>query len=131
LALPGRLEGLCLLAKVLVLPQEVEAFPGESRWLSRSDAVQQVSLPEKARKELLGRLRRIEGQARGVQRMVEDQRHCSEVINQLASIRAATYSASLFLLKQHARACWSDPGDGQHPEETLEDLVELMLRLAD
>ena len=92
--------------------------------------MKRASLPEKAQQQLLGRLRRIEGQARGVQRMVEEQRECTEVMNQLASIRAATYSASLFLLKQYARECWVNPGEDQQRGEPFEDLFKLMLRLS-
>ena len=92
--------------------------------------MKRMSLPEDARQELLGRLRRIEGQARGVQRMVEEQRDCTEVMNQLASIRAATHSASVFLLKHYARECWVNPGGDQQGGEPFEDLLELMLRLS-
>jgi len=95
-----------------------------------SRVVKRASLPEEARQQLLGRLRRIEGQARGVQRMVKEQRECTEIMNQLASIRAATYSASLFLLKHYARECWVNPGGDQQRGEPFEDLLELMLRLS-
>ena len=90
-----------------------------------------MSFPESAQQELLRRLRRIEGQARGVQRMIEKQRDCTEVMNQLASIRAATYGASVFLLKRYAKECWVIPEGGEHPGTgQIGDLIELMLRLS-
>jgi len=93
--------------------------------------VKRMSFPEDAQQELFRRLRRIEGQARGVQRMVEEQRDCTEVINQLASIRAATYSASVFLLKRYAKECWVSPEGDQRPDEgQIGNLIELMLRLS-
>lgn len=92
--------------------------------------MERVSAPEKVRQEMLSRLRRIEGQARGVQRMVEERRDCAEIISQLASIRAATYSASLLLLKHYARECWAHAAGDHSAEEPLEDLIELMLRLS-
>jgi DNA-binding FrmR family transcriptional regulator len=64
-----------------------------------------MTVPEEVRQEMLSRLRRIEGQARGVQRMVEEGRDCAEIIHQLASIRAATHGASVFLLKHYAKEC--------------------------
>src|SRR5690606_41585998 len=46
-------------------------------------------LPDDARDELVARLQRIEGQARGIQKMIEDGRECSEIMNQMASVKAA------------------------------------------
>ncbi len=87
-----------------------------------------MPLNEEVRQELLTRLRRIEGQARGVQRMVEDGRDCAEIINQLASIRAATYSASVFLLKHYALECSTNAVGPPSSQKPLDDLIELMLR---
>jgi len=87
-----------------------------------------MPLADSVQQEMLSRLKRIEGQSRGVQRMVEDNRDCAEIINQLASIRAAVYSASVFLLKHYARECATHPKDLPTGELPLEDLVELMLR---
>jgi len=92
--------------------------------------MKEISLPIKAQQELLLRLRRIEGQARGVQRMVENGRDCVEIIHQLASIRAATYNASLFLLRHYARECQTNAADDDSAQKPLEDLIELMLRSA-
>jgi DNA-binding FrmR family transcriptional regulator len=90
--------------------------------------VSDATLPQEVEQEMLARLRRIEGQARGVQRMVEDGRDCTEVIHQLASIRAAVHSASLFLLKHYARECWTGAGAGDRGGKPLEELIELMFK---
>ena len=90
--------------------------------------MKKVPLPEKVQQEMLSRLRRIEGQARGVQRMVEERRDCAEIVHQLASIRAATHSASRFLLKHYARECWADTASGDAAAKPLEELIELMFR---
>jgi len=82
---------------------------------------------EEVRQEMLARLRRIEGQTRGVQRMVEEGRDCAEIIHQLASIRAATHGASVFLLKHYARECSTMAGKEGGAEKPIEDLIELML----
>lgn len=92
--------------------------------------MKQKPFPEEIRQEMLSRLRRIEGQARGVQHMVEEGRDCAEIIHQLASIRAATYSASLFLLKQYARECSARTVLNAAAEKPIEDLIELMLTLS-
>jgi DNA-binding FrmR family transcriptional regulator len=54
---------------------------------------------------LLRRLRRIEGQVRGVERMVEDERYCVEILDQIAAARTALEQVGLRLLEDHARHC--------------------------
>lgn len=55
--------------------------------------------------QLQTRLRRIEGQVRGVQKMVEDDRYCIDVLTQIAAIQAALDKVALGLLDGHARTC--------------------------
>jgi len=55
--------------------------------------------------QLNDRLARIEGQVRGIQRMVEDDRYCIDVITQIAAIQAALDKVALGLLDDHARTC--------------------------
>jgi DNA-binding FrmR family transcriptional regulator len=86
-----------------------------------------MAIPEDVQQEMLSRLRRIEGQARGVQRMVEEGRDCAEIIHQLASIRAATQGASVFLLKHYAKECSTVAGKEGGADERIAELIELML----
>ncbi len=82
-----------------------------------------------ARQDLILRLRRIEGQARGVQRMLEEGRDCADIVSQLASMRAAIYSAGVFLLKHHAKECAAkEHADGA--DRPIEELIDLMLRVS-
>jgi DNA-binding FrmR family transcriptional regulator len=74
--------------------------------------------------QLLGRLARIEGQVRGVQRMVEDDRYCIDVLTQIAAVQAALDKVALGLLDGHARICMQ--GKGQAPEDPGEQVDELM-----
>jgi DNA-binding FrmR family transcriptional regulator len=55
--------------------------------------------------QLQKRLRRIEGQVRGVQRMVDEERYCIDVITQISAIQAALDKVALGLLDEHARHC--------------------------
>jgi DNA-binding FrmR family transcriptional regulator len=80
------------------------------------------------KRELLSRLKRIEGQARGVQRMVEEERDCTEIASQLASMRAATQSASVFLLKNYARLCRVRASDDPGAAKRLDELIEWMAK---
>lgn len=55
--------------------------------------------------DYLRRLRKIEGQVRGVQRMIDDDRYCIDVLTQLASVTAALQAVALGLVDQHLRHC--------------------------
>jgi CsoR family transcriptional regulator, copper-sensing transcriptional repressor len=74
--------------------------------------------------QLLGRLARVEGQVRGVSRMVEEDRYCIDVLTQISAARAALEQISLGLLDQHARHCML--GEGEAPESPDEQVEELM-----
>lgn len=71
---------------------------------------------------LLKRLRRIEGQVRGVERMVEEERHCIEVVTQITAIQAALDKVALGLLEEHAHHCVI----GANPDVQEERTTELM-----
>jgi DNA-binding FrmR family transcriptional regulator len=78
-----------------------------------------------ATKDQLGnRLARIEGQVRGVARMVEDDRYCIDVLTQIGAIQAALDKVALGLLDDHARHCLQ----GAEPEQT-EELMGAVGRL--
>jgi DNA-binding FrmR family transcriptional regulator len=87
-----------------------------------------MSLSIQAQEELLARMRRIEGQARGVQRMLLEDRDCMEILTQLASLRSAAYSAGVELTQHYAVQCVRDAGDEPSPDEAMRSLVEVLLR---
>jgi len=70
--------------------------------------------------QLLNRLRRIEGQVRGVQGMVEDDRYCIDVLTQISAIQAALDKVALGLLDDHANHCVVGAGDDERDEKTAE-----------
>jgi DNA-binding FrmR family transcriptional regulator len=74
--------------------------------------------------QLLKRLARIEGQVRGISRMVEEDRYCIDVLTQINSIQAALDKVSLGLLDDHARHCLVGGHGG--PTEPDEQVAELM-----
>ena len=94
---------------------------------------QDMNMSEQAQKAMLARMRRIEGQARGVQRMISEERDCLEILNQLASLRSAAYNASVELTEQYALKCVRDAAGEGYTDERLVDeamrgLVEVLLR---
>lgn len=83
----------------------------------------------KSKQEFIQRLRRIEGQVRGVQTMVEQERDCQEVLQQLAAIRSAVQSANLVFLEQYVSTCLlEDTGEEERGrrERLAHELVALI-----
>jgi len=79
--------------------------------------------------ELTQRLRRIEGQVRGIERMVEDDRYCIDVLTQISAVRAALDNVALGLLDGHARHCIiGGQGEGE-PDELTDELMGAVARL--
>jgi DNA-binding FrmR family transcriptional regulator len=78
--------------------------------------------------QLLKRLRRIEGQVRGVQGMVDDDRYCIDVITQISAIQAALDKVALGLLDEHARHCVM-PADGAEQVDKTDELMAAVGRL--
>ena len=81
-------------------------------------------------KEQLGtRLRRVEGQVRGIEKMVEEDRYCIDVLTQISAVQAALDKVALGLLDQHARHCVvGRHGEGK-PEEMSDELMAAVARL--
>ena len=81
--------------------------------------------------QLLTRLRRVEGQVRGVQGMVEDDRYCIDVLTQISAIQAALDKVALGLLDGHARHCVLEGPDeekGDRTDELMAAVGRLMRR---
>jgi DNA-binding FrmR family transcriptional regulator len=70
--------------------------------------------------QLQMRLRRIEGQVRGVQGMVDDDRYCIDILTQISAIQAALDKVALGLLDEHARHCVMDAEDAEKADKTGE-----------
>jgi CsoR family transcriptional regulator, copper-sensing transcriptional repressor len=70
--------------------------------------------------QLQKRLRRIEGQVRGIQGMVDDDRYCIDVLTQISAVQAALDKVALGLLDEHARHCVMGAGEAQQGEMTDE-----------
>jgi CsoR family transcriptional regulator, copper-sensing transcriptional repressor len=80
--------------------------------------------------QLLNRLNRIEGQVRGVSRMVEGDRYCIDVLTQISAIQAALDKIALGLLDGHARHCLAGEGEGPAtPDAQAEELMGAVGRL--
>jgi CsoR family transcriptional regulator, copper-sensing transcriptional repressor len=70
--------------------------------------------------QLTSRLRRIEGQVRGIEKMVDDDRYCIDVLTQIGAVQAALDKVALGLLDDHARHCVIEGKQGDKDELTTE-----------
>lgn len=79
-------------------------------------------------KRLINRLNRIEGQVRGIKRMVEEEAYCPEILTQVAAISAALNSFNKELLANHIKSCVAeDIREGN--DEVIDELVKLLQKL--
>ena len=79
----------------------------------------------------LKRLRRIEGQVRGLQKMVEEDRYCADVLTQISSVHEALRSVGRELVRNHLKHCATTAirgGDGQQTEEMYDEIIEMMYK---
>jgi CsoR family transcriptional regulator, copper-sensing transcriptional repressor len=83
---------------------------------------------ETSKDDLLARLRRVKGQVGGVERMVEDERYCIEVLTQISAVQAALDKVALGLLDEHARHCIVEAEGSERPERA-EELMAAVGRL--
>jgi DNA-binding FrmR family transcriptional regulator len=82
---------------------------------------------------LVKRLHRIEGQVRGVERMVEDDRYCIDILTQIAAVNTALESLALKILDEHVRHCVAgalQSGDEADAARKTEELLEAVQRFA-
>jgi DNA-binding FrmR family transcriptional regulator len=80
-----------------------------------------------AKADILRRVRRLEGQARGIAKMIEDDRDCSEILQQLAAVRSAAHQATVALVRVYASECVVSDNP---PEEIADALATALSRLA-
>ncbi len=81
---------------------------------------------------LINRLRRVEGQSRGLQRMIEEGRPCEEIFTQLAATKAALDRVGVLLISLKMRECLAEEADGEPPAspEAVEKALEAFLKYA-
>ena len=78
---------------------------------------------------LLKRLRRIEGQTRGLQKMVEEDRWCPDILQQIAAVQAALNKVGLGLAAGHVQHCMAMSDDPKRRDEMTEELMAALGRL--
>lgn len=95
-----------------------------------ADGRHAVAVDPEVKASNLRRLRRIEGQVRGLQRMVDEDRYCADIITQISSVQEALRAVTRELMRNHLRHCASAAirANEEEAEAMYDELVDLMYR---
>ena len=75
---------------------------------------------------LLRRLRKIEGQIKGIQRMIENEKYCADILIQIAAVRAALNKVGLIVFEDHTRGCVAEAVQTDHGDEKINELIDVI-----
>ena len=90
-----------------------------------------AAVDDDLKKDALVRLKRIEGQVRGVQRMVEEQRYCADILVQISAVHESLRSVAQLMLRNHLQHCATDAIRSTDPgrrSKMYDELVELFAK---
>jgi len=87
---------------------------------------------ERIKKNVLSRMKRIEGQVRGIQRMIDDGKECEDILVQVRAVRSALQSANKLILKRYMIRCHVEAMEsGESQEESLEKFIKVLTSFLD
>ncbi|HEY3367037.1 MAG TPA: metal-sensitive transcriptional regulator [Symbiobacteriaceae bacterium] len=84
------------------------------------------TMPDVSRDEVIARVRRIAGQLRGIEKMLEDGRNCEEIVMQFTAVREAVNSAGAMVLEAELQHCLLDGDPAERPEAVTRTLHTLL-----
>ncbi|AUS95537.1 hypothetical protein CDQ84_11350 [Clostridium thermosuccinogenes] len=79
---------------------------------------------KESKEDLLKRLRRIEGQVKGIQRMIEEEKYCVDILTQVAAVRAAINKVGTLILEKHSMDCIENIVSSEDKEKALNELTK-------
>ena len=85
-----------------------------------------VPRTEDEKQQLINRLKRVEGQVRGLQKMVEDDRYCVDVLIQLSAVQAALKKVGYSLLERHTKTCVAGAIKEGHGDHHIDELLKVI-----
>lgn len=77
-----------------------------------------------SKQEIIKRLKRIEGQVKGIQKMIEEDKYCVDILTQIAAVRAAINKVGGIVLEKHSRACMQSALAADNKEQVLKELID-------
>ncbi|MFV8827255.1 metal-sensing transcriptional repressor [Alkalihalobacterium sp. APHAB7] len=85
-----------------------------------------VTKRKEEKEKLQNRLKRIEGQVRGIQKMIDEDRYCVDVLVQLSAVNAALKKVGYTLLEQHTKGCVANAIKSGEEEQALDELMKVI-----
>ncbi|KEK21962.1 metal-sensing transcriptional repressor [Bacillus gaemokensis] len=85
---------------------------------------------DKEKEQIMNRLKRIEGQVRGIQNMVENDRYCVDILVQISAINAAMKKVGMGILKNHTNHCVSSAIKDGNGDEAIDELMKVFERFS-
>ena len=79
-----------------------------------------------SKEDILKRLKRIEGQGKGIQRMIEEEKYCVDILTQVAAVRAAINKVGMLILEKHSMDCIENIVSSEDKEKALSELTKTM-----
>ena len=116
-----------------VMPVMAQPAAGCGCGVQDEDGRKALAVDPDAKARNLKRLRRIEGQVRGLQNMVEDDRYCADILTQIASVHEALRGVGRELMRNHLKHCATSAirgGDDEAAESMYDELIDMMYRSA-
>lgn len=86
-------------------------------------------LNDDSKKEVLLRLKKISGQIRGLEKMIDDKRYCIDILDQMSAVKKALDGAAMSLVKNHARTCVANEIRSGGGSKKIDELIETLGRL--
>ncbi|MCX7695168.1 MAG: metal-sensitive transcriptional regulator [Caloramator sp.] len=80
------------------------------------------------KEDLIKRLRRIEGQVKGIEKMIENNADCRDILVQVAAVRAAISKVGALILENYSKSCILKASDDLVSEQEIEDLIETIVK---
>jgi DNA-binding FrmR family transcriptional regulator len=79
-----------------------------------------------SKEDILKRLRRIEGQVKGIQKMIIEEKYCMDIVTQVAAVRAAINKVGSIIIQEHSMVCIENAASSEDKEKTIRELAKTM-----
>lgn len=78
--------------------------------------------------DILKRLRRIEGQVKGIEKMIENDKYCSDILIQISAVRAAINKVGGLVLQNYSKECIKNTLENDMDDKNIEDLIDIIVK---
>lgn len=78
--------------------------------------------------DIMRRLKKIEGQVKGIQRMIDEDKYCVDILTQIAAVKAAIGKVGTIVFENHTRQCLKKSVSGGNEDEMIEDIIDILVK---